>query len=63
MPVIIPREAYAAWLDPALRSESVAPLLASATGEALVATAVSRRVNSPFQEGPELLEPIASVEA
>jgi putative SOS response-associated peptidase YedK len=63
MPVIIPRESYAAWLDPALRSESVAPLLSPAAGEPLVATAVSRRVNSPFQEGPELLEPIASVEA
>jgi len=63
MPVIIPRDSYAAWLDPALGSDAVAPLLAPAAGEPLVAVAVSRRVNSPSQQGPELLEPIADVEA
>jgi putative SOS response-associated peptidase YedK len=63
MPLIIPRESYAAWLDPAVRSESVAPLLSPAAAEPLVAIAVSRRVNSPSQQGAELLEPIANVEA
>lgn len=63
MPVVIPRERFAAWLDPA--NEDVAalqPLLDPAHAAPLVATPVSRRVNSPKNEGPELVEPAPGVE-
>jgi putative SOS response-associated peptidase YedK len=63
MPVVIPRAQFAAWLDPA--NEDVATLqrlLAPASAAPLVATPVSRRVNSPKNEGPELIEPEPRVE-
>jgi putative SOS response-associated peptidase YedK len=59
MPVIIPPESYAPWLDPA--NGDVAALAALLTGEPaveLVAHPVSRRVNSPGNDGPELVEPL-----
>lgn len=57
MPVVVPREKFAAWLDPA--NEDTAPLLSlldPSNAGPLVATPVSRRVNSPKNEGPELIE-------
>lgn len=59
MPVVIPRERFAEWLDPA--NEDVAALqalLAPANAGPLVATPVSRRVNSPKNEGGDLVEPV-----
>jgi putative SOS response-associated peptidase YedK len=61
MPAIIPPEAYAAWLDPA--NEDVAALAALLTAEPgveLLAHPVSRRVNSPRNEGAELIEPVTA---
>lgn len=58
MPVVIPRERFAEWLDPANDDVSaLAPLLDPANAGPLVATPVARRVNSPRNEGPELIEP------
>lgn len=63
MPVVIPRERFAAWLDPANEDVSaLAPLLDPANAGPLVATPVSRRVNSPKNEGPELVVPVAAPE-
>jgi putative SOS response-associated peptidase YedK len=61
MPVIVPESAYAAWLDPT--SDPAALLAELVTGEPalrLDAYAVSRRVNSPRNEGAELVEPAAA---
>jgi putative SOS response-associated peptidase YedK len=60
MPVIIPPEAYAHWLDPANEDvAALATLLTAEPGVALTAHPVSRRVNSPRNEGAELVEPLA----
>jgi putative SOS response-associated peptidase YedK len=53
MPLIVPREAYARWLD---RSADVSDLLKPATTP-LVATPVSTLVNSPKNDVPECLKP------
>jgi putative SOS response-associated peptidase YedK len=61
MPAIVAPDDYAAWLDPA--SADVAALETLLTGEprvALVAHPVSRRVNNPRNEGPELAVPSAA---
>ena len=60
MPVIIPPEAYQRWLDPtADAAATLAPLLDAETGAGLEAHPVSRRVNSPRNEGAELTAPAA----
>ena len=61
MPVIVPEHAYAAWLDP--NADPVALLAQLVSGEpalTLDAYAVSRRVNSPRNEGAELVAPAAA---
>jgi putative SOS response-associated peptidase YedK len=61
MPVIVPEAAYALWLDPS--ADAAAALAALITGDAaiaLAAHAVSRRVNSPRNDGPELVAPAAA---
>ena len=61
MPIIVPEDAYAAWLDP--NSDPAALLAALVAGEPplpLDAYAVSRRVNSPRNEGAELVQPAAT---
>jgi putative SOS response-associated peptidase YedK len=60
MPAIIAPDSYAAWLDPANHDgSSVAPLLGGEPRVELAAYPVSRRVNSPRNEGPELIVPQA----
>lgn len=59
MPVILPPEAWAAWLDP----EPAAPgellaLLRPAPDKLLVRFPVSKRVNSTRNEGPDLVIPL-----
>lgn len=59
MPVILPPEAWAAWLDP----EPPAPgellaLLRPAPDDLLVRFPVSKRVNSTRNEGPDLVVPL-----
>jgi len=57
MPVILPSEAWSAWLDPAVtKSEILAPLLVPFTARSMRAWTVSQAVNKVVHEGPELLE-------
>ena len=59
MPVIVPPDAYAEWLDP--RNEAVdrlARLFAPCPRSDLGARPVSTRVNSARNQGPELIEPL-----
>ena len=58
MPVILPPDAYARWLDPALGSADVLPLLRPFPSEALRAVPVSSYVNSPTHEDPRCAEPL-----
>ncbi len=58
MPVILSADDYAAWLDPGNHdTDALATLLVPAPDDLLDARPVSKRVNSPTNEGPELIEP------
>ncbi len=57
MPVILDREAEAAWLDPDGSPERLLDLLAPAPEDALVAREVSDLVNNVREDGPALIEP------
>lgn len=58
MPVILPRQAHALWLDPAVEDPArLAPLLVPSPADELEAFRVSRRVNSPAHDDPGCLEP------
>ena len=59
MPVILPREAWETWLDQEISDrDRLEPLLAPYDPAAMEAWPVSRRVNSPFNQGPGCREPI-----
>ena len=59
MPVILRPDVEDAWLDPELREVSaVRKLLEPLAPETLQALPVSRRVNSPRNEGPDLIQPV-----
>jgi putative SOS response-associated peptidase YedK len=59
MPVILPPEHYAAWLDYKTTDTSkVLPLLTAFPPDKMRAYPVSRAVNNPRAEGPELIQPI-----
>lgn len=63
MPMIIPKESYAAWLDPQLTDPDEAMrLLAVTDAAALAAYAVSTAVNSVGNNDPSLLEPLAETD-
>ena len=58
MPALLPRAAWAPWLDPEQRDAAPAlALLAPWSGEPLVARPVGRRVNDVANDDPECLEP------
>jgi putative SOS response-associated peptidase YedK len=58
MPVILPQDAYAQWLDPAVRTpESLKKLLISYPAEKMTAHPVSTLVNSPTNDRPECVVP------
>jgi putative SOS response-associated peptidase YedK len=58
MPVILPRDAEAAWLDPdESRTAAVLPLLRPYPAERMAAYPVSTAVNSPQHDGPALIAP------
>ena len=58
MPVLLPRESWADWLDPAHRDlPALEELLAGAGDDDLVLHAVSTAVNNVRNNGPELIEP------
>jgi putative SOS response-associated peptidase YedK len=59
MPVILAPEDYATWLDPSTKdTEQLRAMLRPADPEPWTLQPVSRRVNSPRNDGPELLEPV-----
>ena len=61
MPVILGREALEAWLDPALADLApLLPLLRPAPPTSLEAWPVSRAVNSPRNDGPELVKRVST---
>lgn len=62
MPVVLPAESYAAWLDPDADGESVAELLAPAPNDLLEAVPLGKALNSNRADGPELLEPAGPAE-
>lgn len=58
MPVIIPPEGYALWLDPGLRDAGpLQELMVPYPADQMVASPVSKAVNRTSNEGPELLTP------
>ena len=58
MPVILAPDAQAPWLDPTLtETTALSHLLGPAPDGLLTAHPVSRRVNAPANEGPDLIEP------
>jgi putative SOS response-associated peptidase YedK len=64
MPVILPREARALWLDSEItEADRLAPLIAPFPEGELEAYPVSRRVNSPANDDPACLEPIARADS
>ena len=58
MPVILPRHAHAAWLDPTADRTSLLALLRPFPAGAMKCYAVSRIVNRPAEDRPECIEPL-----
>lgn len=58
MPLVMPPERYAAWLDPASDQPSTLSALLTSDGPELHAWPVDRAVNSPRNEGPDLARPL-----
>ncbi|MDB4930986.1 MAG: hypothetical protein JWM10_3470 [Myxococcaceae bacterium] len=56
MPVIVPKRAWAAWLDPETSPEDLQALLVSLPAPQMRSRVVSTAVNSPAHDGPELIE-------
>ena len=60
MPAIMPQDAYATWLNPEEEDpRQLMPLLQPYREEAMTAYEVSRLVNSPANERPECIAPLA----
>lgn len=61
MPVILPREAYATWLDPSLRDPAdLTALMQPLPDGAMEACEVSRLVNQPTNDRPECIAAIGN---
>ena len=59
MPVILGRENYAAWLDPGNKdADGLLAMLKPAEAAPWTVHPVSRQVNSPRNDGPDLVEPV-----
>ena len=60
MPVVLPEEDHAAWLEPAMHDAAVASAMAlePMAPEEFEYFPVSRRVNDARHEGPDLIEPV-----
>jgi putative SOS response-associated peptidase YedK len=56
MPVIVPRESYAEWLDPETREGRLESLLKSYPADEMQVTEVGPAANSPRNDGMECLE-------
>jgi putative SOS response-associated peptidase YedK len=60
MPVILHPADYSRWLDPGYdRADGLMPLLAPYPAELMSVSKASTLVNSPKNQGPELLRPVA----
>ncbi len=57
MPVVLPPDMEAAWLDPELAEDELLSLLLPASAEVLVARDVGDYVNHVRDDGPRLIEP------
>jgi putative SOS response-associated peptidase YedK len=57
MPVILPKEAWSAWLDPAAQVRELQPLLAPCPSNLLAAHPVSQAVGNVGNDGPGLILP------
>ena len=57
MPVILDADGIDAWLNPDSADADLATIFGGAATPPLEAVEVSRRVNSPANEGPELILP------
>ena len=57
MPVIIPEEAYALWLDLRAGRLELEALAVPYPAELMAARPVSRLVNNPDHDGPGILSP------
>jgi putative SOS response-associated peptidase YedK len=58
MPVILPPNAYAQWIDPAVRTpDSLQALIKPYPAEEMAAYPVSTLVNSPQNDRPECVVP------
>ena len=58
MPVIIPREHHARWLDPALRNPAqIQTMIACYPAAELQAVPIGRQINNARNQGPELIDP------
>jgi putative SOS response-associated peptidase YedK len=61
MPVILPEAAYERWLSPGEGDPSdLAPLLKPFSAESMQAYPISTLVNSPQNDVPQVIEPVAS---
>jgi putative SOS response-associated peptidase YedK len=61
MPVILAPEDYAVWLDPEnANTDALRKMLRPAEPSAWMLRKVSRKVNSPKNDGPERIEPVAA---
>ena len=59
MPVILPKETWDLWLDPASQVREVQPLLVSLPSDRMLAHPVSPAVGNVRNDGPELILPVA----
>jgi putative SOS response-associated peptidase YedK len=57
MAVILPPDAYEAWLEPTASPQALAALLRPAPDDLLIAYPVGTRVNSPNNDDPSLIAP------
>ncbi len=61
MPVILDRESFDLWLDPAVDDrERLQQLLVPYDGSVMETVPVSRAVNSPANDGPDCMEPLTA---
>jgi putative SOS response-associated peptidase YedK len=60
MPAILVPDAYELWLDPDVRDEhALSHWLSPYPAEEMTARPVSRQVNDPKHESPELIAPLS----
>jgi len=58
MPVILPRDTWSAWLDPAAQTRELHPLLRPYPSKLMLAHPVGSAVGNVHNDGPELIQPV-----